>query len=428
MNLKAPPDGFSSPLVAIDPEIAALIETEVARNQSAVNLIASESYCPLATIEAEASLLVSKNATGYPGSREVAGCEIVDKIERLAISRAMNLFGAEHANVQSVAATLANIAVLRALLKPGDRILSLDETAGGHHSHGAKYHTSGQDYNSAHFGVDETTGGIDIETVRALAKKTRPQIMIVGSTAYPRALPFAKLAEVARETGALFFADIAHVVGLVAAGLHENPVPVSDVVTTSTHKTFCGPRTGGLVLCKQQHATAIDDAIFPGMQGAPGVHIIAARAVLFGIASRPPFRGLMHSVIDNAKVLAGTLQNAGVKLYLGGTDTHMVVIDLRDTLVEGLAMERKLERHGLIVNRVSLPEKPDSRGRTGLRLGSTAMTTRGMGQEGFTEVGNIVARLLAGSGDSDPVLDRRCRELAHAHPIPNAVDNFRRRQ
>ena len=236
MNLKAPPDGFSSPLVAIDPEIAALIETEVARNQSTVNLIASESYCPLATIEAEASLLVSKNATGYPGSREVAGCEIVDKIERLAISRAMNLFGAEHANVQSVAATLANIAVLRALLKPGDRILSLDETAGGHHSHGAKYHTSGQDYNSAHFGVDETTGGIDIETVRALAKKTRPQIMIVGSTAYPRALPFAKLAEVARETGALFFADIAHVVGLVAAGLHENPVPVSDVVTTSTHK------------------------------------------------------------------------------------------------------------------------------------------------------------------------------------------------
>ena len=366
MNLKAPPDGFSSPLVAIDPEIAALIETEVARNQSTVNLIASESYCPLATIEAEASLLVSKNATGYPGSREVAGCEIVDKIERLAISRAMNLFGAEHANVQSVAATLANIAVLRALLKPGDRILSLDETAGGHHSHGAKYHTSGQDYNSAHFGVDETTGGIDIETVRALAKKTRPQIMIVGSTAYPRALPFAKLAEVARETGALFFADIAHVVGLVAAGLHENPVPVSDVVTTSTHKTLCGPRTGGLVLCKQQHATAIDDAIFPGMQGAPGVHIIAARAVLFGIASRPPFRRLMHSVIDNAKVLAGTLQNAGVKLYLGGTDTHMVVIDLRDTLVEGLAMERKLERHGLIVNRVSLPEKPGLQGPHGI--------------------------------------------------------------
>jgi glycine hydroxymethyltransferase len=409
---------FALPLAEADPEIAALIAAETARNGAAVNLIASESYCPRATLDAEASLLTTKNATGYPGSREVAGCAVVDRIEQLAIDRAKALFGAEHANVQSVAATLANIAVLRALLKPGDRILSLDETAGGHHSHGAKYHTSGQDYRSHHFGVDEAAGGVNVDAVRALAKEVKPKIMIVGSTAYPRALPFAQLAGVAREVGALFFADIAHVVGLVAAGLHENPVPVSDVVTTSTHKTLCGPRTGGLVLCTRQHAAAIDEAIFPSMQGAPGIHIIAARAVLFGIAGRASFKALMRRVIDNAHTLAATLEAAGVPLYLGGTDTHMVVIDLRDRGVDGRTMERKLERHGLVLNRVTLPEKTRAKGRSGLRLGSTAMTTRGMDGRGFAAVGSAIARLIDGKSDNDVEVSRACAALAAAHPIP----------
>jgi glycine hydroxymethyltransferase len=411
---------LAAELAAADPEVATLIGREVERNRSAINLIASESYCPRATIEAEASILVTKNATGYPGSREVAGCEVFDRIEALAIERAKRLFGAEHANVQSVAATLANIAVLRALIKPGDRILALDETAGGHHSHGASYHLSGQDYQATHFGVNEEAGGIDVAAVRSLAERVRPRIVIVGSTAYPRAIPFAQLAAIAREVGAYFFADIAHVVGLVVAGLHENPTPVSDVVTTSTHKTFCGPRTGGLVLCRREHAKGIDNAIFPAMQGAPGAHIIAGRAVLFGLAQREGFRELMQAVVRGAKALAASLERAGLSLYLGGTDTHMVILDLRDRAIDGRDAERRLERHGLIANRVTLPAKPAGRSRVGIRLGSMAMATRGMREDGFAAVGALIAAVLRGAGKQDPGLERRCRELASLYPIPAA--------
>jgi glycine hydroxymethyltransferase len=367
---------------------------------------------------------VTKNATGYPGSREVAGCEVFDEIEALAVARAKRLFGAEHANVQSVAATLANIAVLRALLRPGDRILALDETAGGHHSHGASYHVSGQDYHATHFGVNEEAGGIDVEAVRALANRIKPGILIVGSTAYPRAIPFAQLSAIASEVGAYFFADIAHVVGLVIAGLHENPTPVSDVVTTSTHKTFCGPRTGGLVLCKREHATAIDHAIFPAMQGAPGAHIIAGRAVLFGLAGTQGFRDLMQAVVSGAKALATSLEQAGLSLYLGGTDTHMVILDLRDREITGRAAEQRLERHGLIANRVTLPEKPGTRSQVGLRLGSTAMATRGMREDGFANIGALIAEVLRGTGEHQPDLERRCRELASSYPIPAAFSSL----
>jgi glycine hydroxymethyltransferase len=408
-------------LATADPEIAALIELEVERNGAAINLIASESYCPRATLEAEASILVTKNATGYPGAREVGGCEVFDRIEMLAIGRAKALFGAEHANVQSVAATLANIAVLRALLKPGDRILSLDETAGGHHSHGAEYHVSGQDYQATHFGVDEEAGGIDVAAVRSLAERVRPRMMIVGSTAYPRAIPFSQLAAIASDVGAYFMADIAHVVGLVVAGLHENPTAVSDVVTTSTHKTFCGPRTGGLVLCKQRHAKAIDEAIFPAMQGAPGAHIIAARAVLFAVAGRDGFRALMLRVVENAGALAAALRRAGFPLYLGGTDTHMVILDLRGHDVDGRTVERGLERHGLVANRVTLPEKPNAKSRVGVRLGTTAMSMRGMGEDGCAAVGTLIAEVLRGRGEHDTAVERRCRELARAYPIPAAT-------
>lgn len=413
---------FTQPLAQADGAMARLIAAEEARNAATVNLIASESYCPRATVEAEASTLVNKNATGYPGNRDVSGCAVVNEIELLAQARARALFKAEHANVQPVASTIANIAVLRALLKPGDRILSLAESAGGHHSHGAPYHVSGTDYAVTQFGPDEAAGGIDLEAVRALAKQVRPRILIAGSTAYPRAIDFAGLQRVAQDTGALFFADIAHVSGLVAAGLHGNPCPTADVVTTSTHKTLCGPRTGGLILCKAQHAKALDDALFPGMQGAPGAHIFAARAVLFDIAARPPFRALMQRVVENAAAFAAALRSEGLDLYLGGTDTHMVVIDMRRQGADGLAMERRLEAHGVLANRVGLPQRPGDAGTAGLRLGSVAMTIRGLGPEGFAQVAGAIARVISGADSGvDGSVARKVADVASAHPIPPAV-------
>lgn len=413
---------FTDGLPQTDGAMARLIAQEEERNAATVNLIASESYCPKATVEAEASTLVNKNATGYPGNRDVSGCAVVNEIEILAQARARALFQTEHANVQAVSSTIANIAVLRALLKPGDRILSLEETAGGHHSHGAAYHVSGRDYAVTPFGPDEATGGIDLEAVRKLAKSVRPNILIAGSTAYPRAIDFPGLQRVATEMGALFFADIAHVSGLVATGLHVNPCPTADVVTTSTHKTLCGPRTGGVILSKTRHAQALDDALFPGMQGAPGAHIFAARAVLFDIVGRPPFKALMTHVVDNAAALAAALRAEGLPLYLGGTDTHMVVVDLRGRTVDGLAAERRLETHGILANRVGLTARPGDRGKAGIRIGAVAMTIRGLGAKEFRAIASAIARLLADvAGPRDDQIARDMAALAHAHPVPPAV-------
>lgn len=261
---------FTDELDGVDETMARLLRAEESRQRTTVNLIASESYCPRAAIEAEASLLVNKNASGYPGRRDVGGCEVFDEIERLAIDRARALFGAEHANVQAMASTVANVAVLRALLRPGDRILALDGRAGGHHSHGGSRHLSGQDYEVTTFGIDETAGTIDLAEVGRLAREMRPRVVVAGSTACPRAIDFRGLHAIAAEVGAILFADIAHVAGLVVTGLHDNPAPYADVVTTSTHKTLCGPRTGGVVLSSRRLAEAIDAAIYPGIQGAPG--------------------------------------------------------------------------------------------------------------------------------------------------------------
>jgi glycine hydroxymethyltransferase len=413
--------GLFEPAVAeADPQVAGLLDEERQRQDRAVNLIASESYCPRATVEAEASILVNKNATGYPGAREVGGCEIFDRIEVLAQNRAMRLFGAEHANVQAVSSTIANIAVLRGLLRPGERILSLQESAGGHHSHGASYHLSGQDYRVTPFGVDETAKGIDIDAVRTLAKSVRPRMIIAGSTAYPRAIDFAGLCAVAREVGSHFFADIAHVAGLVAAGEHENPAPYADVVTTSTHKTFCGPRTGGLILCKTAHSAAIDRALFPGLQGAPGAHIIAGRAVLFELAGKPALAELMKAVRANARALADGIGRSGLPLYLGGTDTHMVVVDLRTRTVEARAAEADLAAHGITANRVSLTRRPDDAGTAGIRLGTVAMTIRGMDTEAFARLGEILALVLSRrrTTDVDRSLAEEVSAIAAAHPAP----------
>ena len=414
---------FTHALSQADHEMAGLLASEAVRNAATVNLIASESYCPRATIEAEASMLVNKNASGYPGRRDVAGCEVVDRIERLACARARRLFGAEHANIQSVASTLANVAVLRGLLEPGDRILSLGGASGGHHSHGAGNHLSGQDYAVEHFGVDEAAGGIDIDSVRKGLRAFAPKIVIVGSTAYPRAIDFASLAEAAHEAGALFFADIAHVAGLVVAGLHDNPTSYSDVVTTSTHKTLCGPRTGGLVLCREALAKTIEDAIYPGLQGAPGAHIIAGRAVLFALVGRPDFRSLMQTVVDNACAFAEALRERGMALYLGGTDTHMVVVDLGNDGRSARAITARLEAHGLLANPCALPAQCEGDRRRGLRLGTTAMTIRGMGAESFTVVADLLADLVSAPADAplDESATRRIAELAMEFPIPDGM-------
>jgi len=411
---------FKASLSATDHEIAALIETQREQNHHLVNLVASESYCPRATLEAEASALVNKNASGYPPRSSLGDSDILDRIETIAVERSRRLFGAEHANIQALSSTIANIAVLRALVRPGGRILAFDRTAGGHGSHGGSKHVSGQDYEVRTFGVDETNGAVDYAAAEASAKEFRPHIIIAGSSNYPRAIDFARLSRVAAEVGALMFADIAHVAGLVIAGLHPNPVPDCDAVTTSTHKTFCGPRTGGLILCQARHAKAIDAALSPGLQAAPGAHIIAARAVLFDLVARPAFRDLMGAVVANAATLAEQLGAAGIPLYTGGTDTHMVVIDLRAREWNPAELNRHLVRHGLAANTVPLPVRAGCPGRFGLRLGSTAMTIRGADADAFATIAECLATLLANFPKSgpDPVIRARMAEIAARYPIP----------
>ena len=413
---------FRMRLSEADPVLADLVMREGRRQQDGINLIASESYCPRAAIDAEASVLTVKNATGYVDSRAIAGCEVFDEIERLACKRACTLFGAESANLQPLASTVANIAVLRGLLRPGERILALDEAAGGHHSHGSAKHLSGQDYQVERFGVDEAIGEIDLDRVADQARRFRPHAIIVGSTHFPLAIDVHGLAEIARSLNVYFISDIAHVAGLVVAGLHANPVPISDVTTTSTHKTLCGPRTGGVILSRVEHAERIDRALFPGLQGAPAPHIIAARAVLFELVGREAFKETMTRVVANARAFAERLLEYGVPLYLGGTDTHMVVIDLGSGGPAAKTVELYLAEHGLLANAVPLPHDRKPSGRSGLRLGSVAMTLRGMDEVGFRVVADAVAGLVS---KKDAAPDRRradeMADLARAHPIPDEM-------
>ena len=410
---------FTAPIAQAASDVEALIARQARDNAGTVNLVASESYCPRSTLEAEASVLVNKNASGYPPRVSFAGGEVIDAIENLAIERARHLFGAEYANVQALSSTIANVAVLRALLRPGDRILSFDRDAGGHSSHGSGRHLSGQDYAVEWFGVD-AAGRIDYDAARQKAMAFRPRMVIAGSSAYPWNIDFAALRKIAGACGALLFADIAHVSGLIAAGLLPNPVPDCDVATTSTHKTFCGPRTGGLILCRAKHGPAIDAALAPGLQAAPGAHIIAARAVLFDLAARPAFRLLMERVLAGAARMAESLLAAGVPLFAGGTDTHMVVVDLRRTAWAEKDLNQALERHGIVANTTALPRRPGDASALGLRIGSTPMAIRGMDLDGFGDVARaLAARLAAGPGaPDDETLAGRMRAMAAAHPIP----------
>ncbi|MCC7274559.1 MAG: serine hydroxymethyltransferase [Alphaproteobacteria bacterium] len=413
---------FGDGLAALDPEISGLIDAQRTQNAATVNLVASETYCPRATLEAEASVLVNKNASGYPPRRSVGGGEILDRIELLACERARRLFGAEHANIQALSSTLANVAVVRGLLRPGDRILSFDAAAGGHGSHGGAGHLSGQDYVVRSFGVDERTGLLDLEGARRTAREFRPHIVIAGSSSYPRAIDFAAVGAIAAEVGALTFADIAHVAGLIVAGLHANPTPHYDVVTTSTHKTLCGPRTGGLILCRSAHAAAIDAALMPGLQAAPGAHIIAARAALFALVARPEFTVLMRGVVANARALAEGLREGGAVLYCGGTDTHMVVVDLRGGPWSAADLNARLLRHGIVASTTGLPADPARQGRLGLRVGTTAMTIRGAGEPDLRAMGRAVAHLLAAgpAAPDDPSVAGAIAGLAGRFPVPAA--------
>jgi glycine hydroxymethyltransferase len=408
---------LTAPMARLDPDMDALIAAQRAQNAATVNLVASETYSPRAALEAEASAMVDKNASGYPPRRGFGGGGVMDDIERLACARACALFGAEHANIQALSSTIANIAVLRGLLRPGDRILAFDPLAGGHVSHGAGKHISGHAHEVRFFGVD-ARDAVDYAAAARIAAEFRPRMIIAGSTSYPWPLDFRRLAAIAAEVGALFFADVAHVAGLIAAGLHDNPVPYADVVTTSTHKTLCGPRTGGLILCKARHAPAIDQALAPGLQAAPGGHIVAARAVLFRLVAQPEFRLLMAAVLQGAAALAEGLLASGVALYAGGTGTHMVVVDLRGTAWRDADLTERLFRHGMITNTTSLT------GGLALRLGSTPMALRGVDAAGMRAVGLRLGAFLARGPEApdDPQLAEAMAAMARRHPVPPGLE------
>ena len=361
-----------------DPNIQAVINQELARQRDKLEMIASENFVSQAVMEAQSSVLTNKYAEGYPGKRYYGGCENVDVIETLAIERAKRLFGAEHANVQPHSGSQANFGVYFALLQPGDTIVGMNLSHGGHLTHGSPVNVSGTYFNVVPYGVDAETQQIDYDEFRKIVLEAKPKLIIAGGSAYSRQIDFKKMAEVAHEVDAIFMVDMAHFAGLVAAGLHPNPVEYADIVTTTTHKTLRGPR-GGMILCKEKYAKAIDKAIFPGIQGGPLMHVIAAKAVAFGEALQPEFKVYAQQVIDNAKALAAALQEEGLTIVSGGTDTHVMLVDVRNTGLTGKEAEHLLDEVGITCNKNTIPFDPASPFVTsGIRLGTPALTTRGL--------------------------------------------------
>ena len=384
-----------------DPEIFAAISDEIERQQSHVELIASENYCSTAVMQAQGSVMTNKYAEGYPDKRWYAGCGKVDIAEKLAIERAMDIFGAEHANVQPHSGSQANMAVLFSSLTPGNKIFSMDLSHGGHLTHGFKKNFSGQLYEKITYGVSEKTGYIDYDELRAIAKKTNPDLVIAGASAYPRELDFAKFKEIADEVGALFLADIAHLAGLVVAGVHQDPIPYADFVTTSTHKTLRGPR-GGLILCKSKYASKIDQFIFPGIQGGPLMHVIAAKAVAFKEAKTEEFREAQIQTLKNAKKLANELKDKDYKIVSGGTDNHLFLVDLSNKNISGTEAQEALEKAGIVLNRNIIPfDKGTANNPSGIRMGTPAVTTRGMKEPEMCQIANWIDSALNGRGDNN---------------------------
>ncbi len=384
-----------------DPEIFAAISDEIERQQSHVELIASENYCSTAVMQAQGSVMTNKYAEGYPDKRWYAGCGKVDIAEKLAIERAMDIFGAEHANVQPHSGSQANMAVLFSSLTPGNKILSMDLSHGGHLTHGFKKNFSGQLYEKITYGVSKETGYIDYDELMAIAKKTNPDLVIAGASAYPRELDFAKFKEIADEVGALFLADIAHLAGLVVAGVHQDPIPYADFVTTSTHKTLRGPR-GGLVLCKSKYASKIDQFVFPGIQGGPLMHVIAAKAVAFKEAKTEEFKEAQIQTLKNTKKLANELKDKDYKIVSGGTDNHLFLVDLSNKNISGTEAQETLEKAGIILNRNMIPfDKRSANDPSGIRMGTPAVTTRGMKEPEMCQIANWIDSALNGRGDNN---------------------------
>ena len=419
---------FDQDLGSFDPEVAAALDAELGRQRDTLEMIASENFAPVAVLQAQGSVLTNKYAEGYPGRRYYGGCEHVDVVEQLAIDRLKALFGAEHANVQPHSGAQANAAVMHALLRPGDTILGLDLAHGGHLSHGMKLNFSGRLYNVAAYHVRESDGLIDADEVERLAKEHQPKLILAGWSAYPRQLDFGHFRRVADEVGAHLMVDMAHFAGLVAAGLHDNPVPYADVVTTTTHKTLGGPR-GGAILCRAELAKKINSAVFPGQQGGPLEHVIAAKAVSFKAAATPEFAERQRRTLSGARILAsrlleGDVAEHGITVATGGTDVHLVLVDLREAELDGQQAEDRLHGIGITVNRNAVPNDPrPPMVSSGLRIGTPALATRGFGDEDFTEVADVIALALRPDYDQD-TLRARVAALVAKHPLYPGVADF----
>jgi glycine hydroxymethyltransferase len=416
-----PPDFFNRPVAEVDPEVAQQLELELERQQRTLEMIASENFVPLSVLECQGSVLTNKYAEGYPGKRYYGGCEHVDVIEQLAIDRAKELFGAEHANVQPHAGAQANAAAYHAMLQPGDTMMGLELAHGGHLTHGMKINVSGRLYDIAPYQVDRETSLIDMDQVQRIAEERRPKLILAGWSAYPRQLDFARFREIADSVGAYLVVDMAHFAGLVAAGLHPNPVPFADVVTTTIHKTIGGAR-GGMILCTEEHAKKIDSAVFPGQQGGPLEHVIAGKAVALKIAASEPFRERQQRTLDGARAVATELLGAGhgVSVLTGGTDVHLVLCDLRESSLNGQQAEDRLAEVGITVNRNAVPFDPRPPAvSSGLRIGTPALATRGLQVDDFVEIGGILAAALAPEGFDDrrAELAERAAAIAERYPL-----------
>ncbi len=406
-------------LTQVDPVIAALVQAETRRQEEGLELIASENFVSPAVLEAAGSVLTNKYAEGYPGKRYYDGCEEVDKVEQLAIDRALQLFGAQAANVQPHSGSQANMAAYMSLMKLGDTMLALDLNSGGHLTHGASFNFSGKNYKCVHYGLLKETETIDFAQAEALAKEHKPKVIVVGASAYPRVLDFAKFKAVAESCGAALMVDMAHIAGLVAGGVHPSPVPYADIVTTTTHKTLRGPRSG-LILSKESLAKSVNSQVFPGIQGGPLMHIIAAKAVAFGEALKPEFKTYAQQVVKNAQALAEGLKGQGLRLCSGGTDNHLMLVDLRPKKLTGKVGEEVLGKAGITVNKNQIPfdpEKPTVS--SGVRVGTAAITTRGMKEAEMATVAKLIGQALDHAGDEAQLAKVRGQvtELATSFPL-----------
>jgi len=422
------PSTFNSPLSETDPEIAAVLAAELDRQRHTLEMIASENFVSRGVLEAQGSVLTNKYAEGYPGKRYYGGCEAVDIAENLARDRAKELFGAEHANVQPHSGATANAAVLMALCNPGDRILGLELAHGGHLTHGMRLNFSGKMYEAHAYGLNPDTFLIDMDIVRQRAHEVKPHVLIAGWSAYSQHIDFAEFRKIADEVGAKLWVDMAHIAGLVAAGLHPNPVPYADVVSTTVHKTLAGPRSG-LILCKAEYAKKIDSSVFPGQQGGPLMHVVAAKAVAFKAAMTDEFKNRQQRTIEGARIIADRLMQPdvianGVSVLTGSTKVHLVLVDLRNAPIDGQTAEDLLHEAGITVNRNSVPNDPRPPMVTsGVRIGTPALATRGFGKEEFTEVADIIAHVLMPNPDV-AALRARVRVLTEAFPLYSGLEGW----